>query len=128
MSYAKSYYDTHKEELSAYSREYYRKHYEERRKYNLDRGLEYTRRLRYSALEHYGGSPPKCVCCGEEEILFLTIDHANGTKIVKGHRSGNTLYRFLKQSNYPDGYRVLCFNCNCSIGNYGFCPHGSLDK
>lgn len=30
----------------------------------------------------------------------------------------------IKMLNYPEGYQVLCYNCNCgkSINN-GICPH-----
>jgi hypothetical protein len=29
----------------------------------------------------------------------------------------------LRRDNYPDGYRVLCANCNFSRGIHGYCPH-----
>lgn len=32
-----------------------------------------------------------------------------------------------KSENYPDKYTVLCFNCNCAKGAFGFCPH-ELEK
>ena len=33
-------------------------------------------------------------------------------------------YLWLKRNNFPPGYQVLCWNCNCgrSINN-GICPH-----
>ncbi len=73
------------------------------------------------ALQHYG---MKCACCGESRYEFLTIDHINGggrkhnAEIGQGH-----LYRWLKKNNYPEGFRVLCHNCNQSLGLYGYCPH-----
>src|SRR5262245_31945117 len=45
----------------------------ERRK-QRDRLVE----LRVLALEHYGGSPPRCACCGEQDAGFLTLDHIDG--------------------------------------------------
>ena len=37
---------------------------------------------------------------------------------------GNSIYRLLKKTEYPKGYRVLCFNCNWAIGHYDrVCPH-----
>lgn len=100
------------------------------RRANPEKWLEYRRKyqrnLRLEILEHYGGSPPSCACCGETTIQFLTIDHINGggreMRRIELRGSGG-LYNFLKNSNYPDGYRVLCYNCNCSIGHYGYCPH-----
>lgn len=74
-------------------------------------------------IEHYGGV---CKCCGESNQAFLTIDHINGggTKHRKdGSIVGNSFYRWLRNQGYPDGYQVLCFNCNCAKGLYGRCPH-----
>jgi hypothetical protein len=36
---------------------------------------------------------------------------------------GSTFYRWLAKNDFPDGYRVACFNCNSAIGAYGYCPH-----
>ena len=86
------------------------------------------RLLRTTALQRYGGNPPKCECCGESTIEFLHLDHKNGD----GAQHRETLktlniYRWLKQNNYPEiGLRVLCANCNMSIGAYGYCPHQKL--
>jgi len=35
----------------------------------------------------------------------------------------SNFYRWLKQNNFPEGFRVLCINCNFSLGIYGYCPH-----
>lgn len=83
------------------------------------------RLLREEVITHYG---VVCACCDENKIGFLTIDHTNGggnkhRKELKA--SGTNLYRWLKDQNYPEGFRVLCFNCNCAIGIYGKCPHHS---
>lgn len=85
-----------------------------------------TRRLRYNALYHYSNGDVKCACCGERHIEFLTIDHINGggTKHRKEiGKNGSSLYQWLKNNNYPEGFRVLCFNCNCSYGMLKYCPH-----
>ena len=55
----------------------------EYRKYCKDQGLmnysQRTRqRLRLEILIHYGGPVPKCACCGESHIEFLSIDHIGG--------------------------------------------------
>ena len=34
-------------------------------------------------------------------------------------------YRWLKNHNYPEGFQVLCYNCNLPKGVYGVCPHVS---
>jgi hypothetical protein len=33
------------------------------------------------------------------------------------------LYIWLRQRDWPPGYRVLCVNCNFAIGHFGKCPH-----
>jgi hypothetical protein len=73
-------------------------------------------------LTHYGGSPPKCACCGESHIGFLTLDHHN-IEIDKKYRSGDNLYGWIIRNDFPKGFRVLCLNCNFAIGHYGECPH-----
>lgn len=83
---------------------------------------KYHQRRKLKVLIHYGGNPPKCVCCGESHIEFLTIDHYN-IKIDKKHRSGDNLYGWIIRNNFPEGFRVLCLNCNFAIGHYGRCPH-----
>lgn len=79
---------------------------------------------RVEVLIHYGGFPPRCICCGEMNIEFLCIDHPHGggkehrRKIGTGH-----FYEQLIKSGFPLGLRVLCHNCNMSTGFYGYCPH-----
>lgn len=33
---------------------------------------------------------------------------------------------WLIHNRFPEGFRVLCFNCNNSLGMHGYCPHGNL--
>lgn len=82
-----------------------------------------NRDARKKVLDHYGG---RCACCKEDRYEFLAIDHINGG----GNRHRKTLGRhaskfaqWIIKNNYPPGYRVLCHNCNQSIGLYGYCPH-----
>lgn len=80
---------------------------------------------RLIALRHYSETtPPSCACCGENRYEFLAIDHMNGGG--KEHRRVNkitNLAEWLIRNNFPDGFRVLCHNCNMSLGFYGYCPH-----
>lgn len=81
-------------------------------------------------IKHYDG---ECECCGERNIGFLTIDHANndGNKHRKElraagvHRpSGHKFYLWTIKNHYPAYLRVQCFNCNCGRNvNGGVCPH-----
>lgn len=89
--------------------------------------------LKVEVIQHYGGI---CSCppCGEKNIKFLTIDHPlnDGFKYrnmvgSNRQRSGDNLYRWLKRHNYPKGFRVQCYNCNCGRQNNSenptVCPH-----
>lgn len=94
------------------------------------RSKQYRKDLKTAALRAYGGETPKCSCPGCSEINpgFLTIDHidGNGNKhrrsIFNGKVGGN-IYLWLKKNNYPPGFRILCYNCNCAAGALGQCPH-----
>ncbi len=104
----------------------YRKNHPEYKEYNRIR----NRKIKLEVLTHYGGNPPKCACCGEIIYEFLTIDHINNDG--REHRKqikmvgGTKFYRWLKRNNFPEGFQVLCFNCNCGKEiNKGVCPHKS---
>jgi hypothetical protein len=45
-----------------------------------------------------------------------------GNKHRKSIKNRN-FYLWLKQNDYPSGYRVLCMNCNFAEGKFGYCPH-----
>lgn len=95
------------------------------RRKSIRRGRANGRKLRQEVLEAYGR---KCVCCGQSTEEFLGIDHikGGGTKHRrKLKRYGSTFYRYLKKKSWPIGYRILCHNCNLSLGFYGYCPHES---
>ena len=86
-------------------------------------------KTRKEVLEHYSGGAPFCVCCGVTEYQFLTIEHKDGggsihRKTLKRH--GVHFLRWLKNQGYPEGYEVLCFNCNYALGSFGQCPHGKI--
>lgn len=79
-------------------------------------------RLRAALYAAYGDC---CACCGEPRPEFLTVDHIEGRKAQGHDRSmgGVKLYRWLAAQGYPDGFQILCFNCNWAKGHYGVCPH-----
>lgn len=83
-----------------------------------------NRRLKIEVISAYGG---KCACCEETFMEFLTIDHiaGGGKKHIRSIGGPGRFYRWLRENDYPLGFRVLCFNCNSSIGFYGYCPHSA---
>lgn len=67
---------------------------------------------------------PVCVCCGESEPAFLTIDHKNddGFKDRKDSGQRKMLSGVLKGTRTD--IQVMCWNCNCGRAhNEGICPH-----
>lgn len=109
----------------------HQEHNKRKRPYLLPRYRKWRRaheqKNKLDTLWFYSGGEPKCFCCGEKETTFLTIDHINGggkTHRKQMGRGGQQIYRWLKRNNYPEGFRILCFNCNSGqFINGGVCPH-----
>jgi hypothetical protein len=102
---------------------------ERRRTYRLrhpERAREQDRaakaKLRREALAAYGAA---CACCGESAEPFLAIDHIGGGGTA--HRqevgAGHRFFRWLKKNGWPEGFRVLCANCNQATAWGRVCPH-----
>lgn len=85
------------------------------------RNRVYRVKLLNETLAAYGGA--FCACCGESTLEFLSIDHINGRAKDEPRRTGTKLYIWLRQQGWPQGYQVLCHNCNQAKGTYGVCPH-----
>lgn len=84
-------------------------------------------RLRYEVLSEYClGLPPQCECCAEDKLEFLALDHTNGGG-NKHKKEVRHVYRWIKKNGFPPGFRVLCHNCNQSLGAYGYCPHSKAE-
>lgn len=87
-------------------------------------------KLKQEFMKEYGGV---CICCGESNICFLSIDHIDGKgkehrlKLGISKRGGSTsnVLRDIRKRGWPkDNYRILCYNCNIARAqNNGICPH-----
>ena len=105
---------------------YYYYHREGGKERRVEQDKINHRVLKREVMGAYGGD---CQCCGESELMFLTIDHinqdgANHRRELGPSMLGFRFYRWLKQQGFPPGYQVLCYNCNCgSFRNGGICPH-----
>lgn len=119
----KHYYETHKEKWikslkyrdPAKKREWdknYRIRHHDR---EVDRVAEWRKKYKMMAFKHY--SPElKCNKCGINDMRVLSIDHINGDgwkDRQKGSRRGSgwNFCRWLIKNGYPEGYQVLCMNC-----------------
>jgi hypothetical protein len=104
---------------NAYMRSWTDRNRERVRAYN--RGVH--RKLREEVIAHYGGT---CACCGEARYEFLALDHINGGGAADRKQASAAhkhLWRWVKHRGLPDGFRVLCHNCNMALGFFGYCPH-----
>lgn len=78
----------------------------------------YDQKLKMSILQHYSQPTLKCMTCTCVNPQILTIDHINGNG--KKHlmsinkKGGQSFYKWLRDNSFPPGFRVLCFNHNCS--------------
>ena len=100
-----------------------KQYWKSRNEINQKLMMELREKTKIDVMNHYG---PGCVCCGEKDIRFLTLDHINNNG--KPHRkevgSGHRLYRWAQKNNYPEGLQTMCFNCNTGRAlNGGICPH-----
>ena len=148
MPYDKSYYKKNKDKILKSQRNYYRKNkekineryrkrwplyyerYKHKKSINDKKRREERRRL---VLSHYSNGTLECACCKEKTYEFLTIDHINscGRIARKKYGLGDIFYRWLIKNNYPDGFQVLCYNCNSAKGHYGYspkCPNKQLSS
>ena len=85
-------------------------------------GYKWRPMIKLTVLSHYsGGNPPHCANPFDQhkepytDIRALTIDHINGGGLrhLKSLHigSGSHFYGWLRANRFPDGYQVLCFNC-----------------
>ncbi len=89
-----------------------------------ERNRAQNRALKLEVFAAYGGAQCACPGCSEKRDEFLTMDHIEGWRKHHEKRLGGVaLYRWLKQNGFPEGFRVLCMNCNFALGHFGYCPH-----
>lgn len=101
--------------------------------WNRARGRDYWKALRHETIMAYGGY--RCACCGETEPMFLSLDHVNNDGAShrrslgyggNGKGASSRTLKWLKDNNFPEGFQVLCMNCNTGKQrNNGVCPHDS---
>ena len=126
--------------LARYDKEYHQRYYIKNKEKILARKALHWKthkaiqkrsrlKMKVEVFSYYSKGTPKCKCCGVKELVFLTIDHINGggRKHLRKHsrelRGGYVFYRWLKKNNYPKGFQILCYNCNCGKRSSKKCPH-----
>ena len=100
----------------AKTRENHARYYKDNLQYVKQKSKDNRVKLKYTVLEHYSKGKPKCVICGEQDIIVLCIDHVNGHgqehRRQIGRVGGSAFYTWLIINGFPKGFQVLCFNCN----------------
>jgi len=96
----------------------------DRKKYDIKKHIVFV---------HYSGNPPKCNCCGESIEKFLTVDHINNDgaehrRKIKESKLNTDIYSWLIQNKFPDGFQILCYNCNLGRARSpnNICPHKQM--
>ena len=111
--------DKQKEVQHAKHKEWYKR--------NKERVVLLGKNLKKEVMAHYGGH---CVCCGEDCLDFLTLDHINNDGAIQRRTrklTGWNLYRHMvKKNDYPDDLQLLCMNCNWGKRWTGVCPHKTM--
>jgi hypothetical protein len=75
----------------------------------------HRKKVKDIAVSHLTNGENRCVNCGLPLYDVLQIDHINGDgaqhrkEIGKG---GNVMYSWLIKNGFPDGFQILCSNCN----------------
>lgn len=126
----KDYYNTNIEEIRAKQNSEAKKSYRNLTKEQLAERAAWQRRYlekhKRMVFDNYGR---ECVCCGESEPMFLSIDHVNNDGYLARKNQlhpTDTLgfYRWLVKNLFPADFQVLCMNCNFGKAkNNGVCPH-----
>lgn len=100
------------------NRAYYVENADRKRSQQRDRSAARKARV----IAEYGG---KCACCGEVTLAFLTMDHIanNGAEHRREIGGSRSIYWWLIKHEFPDGFQVLCWNCNAAKHLVGICPH-----
>ena len=91
--------------------EYY--HSEEHHKVALENAQRCHYKLKLNVIAYYSQGNMACSRCGFADIRALSVDHINGggTKHRSEVGEGRAFWRWLVKNNYPEGYQILCMNC-----------------
>jgi len=108
-----------RDDLLVKSRMYYSDPINKQR--HIERNRARRQKIKIEVLSHYGGMPPKCANPFGlhltkdpflNDIRSLSLDHINGNGNQQRKQLGaDSIYVWLIKNNFPEGYQVLCMNC-----------------
>jgi len=101
--------------MKAYSKEYRQRSGSKERKNEQTRASRAL--LRLEILSHYSSGSLTCARCGYGDARALDLDHMNNDggdhrKVIGRRGATYDIYAELKRNEFPEGYQVLCRNCN----------------
>ena len=117
----KTYYEKHLDKIKFKKQKYY----ENNKQHIVDKTLRYQKsnpekvkiyaktsrkKLKLEVFNYYCNNDVKCQYCDEKELCILTVDHINGGGRQHTKEVGS-LYPWLKLNGYPEGFQILCWNC-----------------
>ena len=101
---AKLYRQAHPDKVREWNRE-------SQKRYNKAHGKLHRRETKIEVLSHYSNGSPRCAKCGEARLAALSIDHINDDGAEHRRQIKSFSYWWLKREGYPEGFQVLCMNC-----------------
>ena len=110
------------EQKKAYQREYRRRkrldhsYRVEMARYMRKHHRDTTELVKLAVVNVLTNGEGTCRWCGHGDLDVLCVDHVadNGVQHSKecGYRGGNSLYKWIIKNDYPEGFQILCYNCN----------------
>lgn len=123
-----------KKDRSSYYKKYYWRNREKFVKYSRSKNVKKRNKKRYQKLKmkvlsFYSNGELKCKCCSDNRYCFLTIDHIVPViKKLGARENTGFLYHRLLKHNFPNGFQVLCMNCNKLKNTKVKCPCKKIIK
>ncbi len=107
----KIYHQENKERIKERALNYINSHLDLVKKHRAGYRAKWYLKKKLGILSHYSNGTMKCARCGFDDIRALSIDHINGGGAPHRRKTGNDVYGWLKRNGFPEGYQVLCMNC-----------------
>ena len=118
----------YREWYADYQKKYYLENKEKLLTENSVRNKKLRLNYKQRIVEHYSNGENCCNCCGEDIFEFLTIDHIHNDGSEHRKKIGSNILTDLIRRNFPEGFQILCMNCNMAKEINGICPHEKKRK
>jgi hypothetical protein len=97
----------HRETLNEYGKTYHQNHRDTQNEW----AKNYRKRNKVLVIGYYSNGTNQCARCGYKDMRALQIDHVNGGGEEHRRVIKQDFYVWLIKNSYPEGYQVLCANC-----------------